>query len=83
MGETVRSTRSVPVSTGPRSELNRRLAEALIVDARQEVALAMRVGVLSALDHSRAEIAQETGATPAEVRAAFERVRRAIRHLRD
>lgn len=36
----------------------------------------MRVGTLAALNHSRAEIAVIVDASPVEVRAAFERLKR-------
>jgi Mn-dependent DtxR family transcriptional regulator len=36
----------------------------------------MRVGTLAALGHSRGEIAHALDASPAEVRAAFERLKR-------
>lgn len=36
----------------------------------------MKVGTLAALNYSRGEIAHELDASPAEVRAAFERLKR-------
>jgi hypothetical protein len=67
---------SGPPRTRPRSHFLRELTAALAADARAEVELATKVGTLAALHHSRAEIAVITGASPAEVRAAFERLKR-------
>lgn len=65
------------MDTGLQSPLNRRLARALQVDAREEIKTAMRVGVCVSAGLKRAEIGERLGLTPAEVRAAIDRLKRA------
>lgn len=62
--------------SGQRSQLVKRLASALADDARAEVELAVRVGVAASLGLTQREIAERLEATPQQVRASFERLKR-------
>ncbi len=69
------------MSSGLQSPLNRAVARALALDAREEIQTALRVSVCVAAGMKRAEIAEQLDLPPAEVRAAVDRLRRASRHL--
>ena len=65
----------------PQSGFLRRVRGALVDDFRTELDLALRVAVLEAAGHKRAEIAQRLGVDPLDVRAASARLRRAAHRL--
>jgi hypothetical protein len=65
----------------PRSEFLHQLEQALVADIRPEVELAMKAGALLSRGHSRAEIADITEASSAEVRAAVKRLKRVAGEL--
>jgi hypothetical protein len=70
-----------PAKPADRSQFLRDLAQALAADARAEVELAVRVGVLTALGYRQREVVEITGASVAEVRAALQRLRRVSERL--
>jgi len=63
---------------GPRSLFLWEMRRAILRDLEPEITLALKVGVLMAAGHRRAVIAERTGATPAELRVAVARVKRAV-----
>lgn len=67
--------------TGPQSPLLRTLHRALQLEAQEQNAFVIKVGVLAAMDYSRSEIADRLSASPSQVRSAFDRLKRASEHI--
>jgi hypothetical protein len=68
-------------SERPEHPFLRTLRHALVEDAQQEIALAMRVGVLQAAGRSRGQIAEKLDASRSDLQAAHARLERAARNL--